>query len=482
MIHESFFCDCYSLCIIIYQEEIILTDKDFRIEKDSMGELKVPSERKWGSQTQRAVENFQISRHKMPAEFIKSLALLKWSLASANSELGLLSPEKAEAIKNSALKISNGDFADEFPVDVFQTGSGTSTNMNMNEVIAHLSSNAEIDIHPNDDVNFGQSSNDVIPSSINISAAIYLDKYLLKAATHLEKTINTKADELRSVVKTGRTHLMDAMPITMAQEMGAWSSQIKDVIAQYEFASEKIQQLAIGGTAVGTGINAHPDLSVKVCDLLNSETGLNFRSADNFFQAISAQDSSLLVSATNRSLAVALTKISNDLRWMNSGPIGGLSEITLPALQPGSSIMPGKVNPVIPESVSMAASQVFGFDTTINYAAQSGNFQLNVMLPLIAYNLIESMTLLTNACLSLADKAIQGFEVNLDNVNAVLNNNPILATALNSTIGYETGAKIVKKAYKEKRTIIDVASELTDLDEETLRDILDPLKLTQNKQ
>jgi len=458
MIHESFFCDCYSLCIIIYQEEIILTDKDFRIEKDSMGELKVPSERKWGSQTQRAVENFQISRHKMPAEFIQSLALLKWSLASANSELGLLSSEKAEAIKNSALKISNGDFADEFPVDVFQTGSGTSTNMNMNEVIAHLSSNAEIDVHPNDDVNFGQSSNDVIPSSINISAAIYLDKYLLKAATHLEKTINTKADELRSVVKTGRTHLMDAMPITMAQEMGAWSSQIKDVIAQYQFASEKIQQLAIGGTAVGTGINAHPDLSVKVCDLLNRETGLNFRSADNFFQAISAQDSSLLVSATNRSLAVALTKISNDLRWMNSGPIGGLSEITLPALQPGSSIMPGKVNPVIPESVSMAASQVFGFDTTM------------------------SMTLLTNACLSLADKAIQGFEVNLDNVNAVLSNNPILATALNSTIGYEAGAKIVKKAYQEKRTIIDVASELTDLDEETLRDILDPLKLTQNKQ
>ena len=272
------------------------------------------------------------------------------------------------------------------------------------------------------------------------------------------------------------------MPITMAQEMGAWSSQIKDVIAQYQFASEKIQQLAIGGTAVGTGINAHPDLSVKVCDLLNRETGLNFRSADNFFQAISAQDSSLLVSATNRSLAVALTKISNDLRWMNSGPIGGLSEITLPALQPGSSIMPGKVNPVIPESVSMAASQVFGFDTTINHAAQSGNFQLNVMLPLIAYNLIESMTLLTNACLSLADKAIQRFEVNIDNVNAVLSNNPILATALNSTIGYETGAKIVKKAYQEKRTIIDVASELTDLDEETLRDILDPLKLTQNKQ
>jgi fumarate hydratase class II len=379
------------------------------------------------------------------------------------------------------MKISNGDFGDEFPVDVFQTGSGTSTNMNMNEVIANLSSNSEIDIHPNDDVNFGQSSNDVIPSSINISTAIYLDKYLLKAAAHLEKTINIKADELRSVAKTGRTHLMDAMPITMAQEMGAWSSQIKDVIAQYEFASEKIQQLAIGGTAVGTGINAHPDLSAKVCDLLNSETGLNFKSAENFFQAISAQDSSLLLSATNRSLAVALTKISNDLRWMNSGPIGGLGEITLPALQPGSSIMPGKVNPVIPESVSMAASQVFGFDATINHAAQSGNFQLNVMLPLIAYNLIESMTLLTNACLALANKAIQDFEVNIDNLNAVLSNNPILATALNSTVGYETGAKIVKKAYKEKRTIIDVASELTDLDEETLREILDPLKLTQNK-
>lgn len=458
-----------------------MADKDFRIEKDSMGELKVPADKKWGAQTQRAVENFQISGYMMPEQYIKALALLKWSLASANSELDLLPSEKADAIKDIALKISEGEFADQFPVEVFQSGSATSTNMNMNEVIANLGSNDNIEIHPNDDVNLGQSSNDVIPSALSISVAIYLHEHMIPAAVHLEKTINDKASTLTSVVKMGRTHLQDAMPITMAQEMGGWSASVSDSIKQFENALEEIQELAIGGTAVGTGVNSHPDVGIRACELMNKKTGLNFKPSSDFFHAISSQDRSLLASSANRSLAVALTKIANDLRWMSSGPLGGLGEITLPALQPGSSIMPGKVNPVIPESVCMVAAQVFGHDATVSRAAQSGNFQLNLMLSLIAYDLIESMKLLTNSCYALADKAIKGFEVNLDNINEVLGKNPILVTALNSKIGYEAGAKIVKKAYQEKRSIIDVALEETDLDEKTLKDILDPLKLTQNR-
>ncbi len=332
-----------------------------------------------------------------------------------------------------------------------------------------------------DDVNLGQSSNDVIPSALSISVAIYLHEHMIPAAVHLEKTINDKASTLTSVVKMGRTHLQDAMPITMAQEMGGWSASICDSIKQFENALEGVQELAIGGTAVGTGVNSHPDVGIRACELINKKTGLNFKPSSDLFHAISSQDRSLLASSANRSLAVALTKIANDLRWMSSGPLGGLGEITLPALQPGSSIMPGKVNPVIPESVCMVAAQVFGHDATVSRAAQSGNFQLNLMLSLIAYDLIESMKLLTNSCYALADKAIKGFEVNLDNINEVLGKNPILATALNSKIGYEAGAKIVKKAYQEKRSIIDVALEETDLDEKTLKDILDPLKLTQNR-
>ena len=458
-----------------------MADKDFRIEKDSMGELKVPADKKWGAQTQRAVENFQISGYMMPEQYIKALALLKWSLASANSELDLLPSEKADAIKDIALKISEGEFADQFPVEVFQSGSATSTNMNMNEVIANLGSSDNLKIHPNDDVNLGQSSNDVIPSSLSICVAIYLHEHMIPAAVHLEKTINDKASKLTSVVKMGRTHLQDAMPITMAQELGGWSASIRDSINQFENALEQIQELAIGGTAVGTGVNTHPDVGPRACELMNKKTGLNFKPSSDLFHAISSQDRSLLASSANRSLAVALTKIANDLRWMGSGPLGGLGEITLPALQPGSSIMPGKVNPVIPESVCMVAAQVFGHDATVSRAAQSGNFQLNLMLSLIAYDLIESMKLLTNSCYALADKAIKGFEVNLDNINEVLGKNPILVTALNSKIGYEAGAKIAKRSYQEKRSIIDVALEETDLDEKTLKDILDPLKLTQNQ-
>ena len=445
-----------------------------------MGELKVPEEAKWGPQTQRAIDNFQISDHKMPAGFIRSLALLKWGLANANKDLGLLPKEKASAIADAAIEIYEGSHTSEFPLDVFQTGSGTSTNMNMNEVISNLSSTDSNPVHPNDHVNMGQSSNDVIPSAINVDAVLTVTNNLIPSMRHLKNSIEEKAKSIGDLPKNGRTHLMDAMPITFSQEMSAWSAQIEDSITQYELSMSKLQQLAIGGTAVGTGINADPDLSKKCCNHINKLTGMEFRPANNSFQAISSQDASLILSSCNKTLAVALTKISNDLRWMNSGPLGGIGEITLPALQPGSSIMPGKVNPVIPESVCMVSSRVLGNDLTITHAAQSSNFQLNVMLPLIAHTLSESLSLLSNACLSLADNAIKDFEVNQENIESMLNRNPILATALNATIGYEKGAQIVKKAYQEKRSIIDVAVEMTDLDSDTLAGILDPLKLTRN--
>ena len=351
----------------------------------------------------------------------------------------------------------------------------------MNEVISNLSSTDSNPVHPNDHVNMGQSSNDVIPSAINVDAVLTLTNNLIPSMRHLKNSIEEKAKSIGDLPKNGRTHLMDAMPITFSQEMSAWSAQIEDSITQYELSMSKLQQLAIGGTAVGTGINADPDLSKKCCNHINKLTGMEFRPANNSFQAISSQDASLILSSCNKTLAVALTKISNDLRWMNSGPLGGIGEITLPALQPGSSIMPGKVNPVIPESVCMVASRVLGNDLTITHAAQSSNFQLNVMLPLIAHTLSESLSLLSNACLSLADNAIKGFEVNQENIESMLNRNPILATALNATIGYEKGAQIVKKAYQEKRSIIDVAVEMTDLDSDTLAEILDPLKLTRNQ-
>ena len=470
------------MCIIVYgYVEYKMTDKDYRLEKDSMGELKVPGEKHWGAQTQRAIENFKISNIKMPSEFIQSLALLKWALSAANSELGLLSSDKSEAIGRIALEISEGNHHDEFPVDVFQTGSGTSTNMNMNEVIANLGSSEGMPIHPNDDVNMGQSSNDVIPSAINVASTLLIKNSLLGSLSHLQKTLEDKSSSLSGIVKTGRTHLMDAMPITFGQEIGAWASQIEAAKRQFEATLPTMQHLAIGGTAVGTGVNSHPDLSEKVSKLLNQKTGLNFQPSTDLFKAISAQDGSLELSSNARNLAVALIKIANDLRWMNSGPLAGLGEISLPPLQPGSSIMPGKVNPVIPESVLMVAVQVIGNDATIVLAAQSGNFQLNVMLPVIAFNLIQSVSLLSNACMALADKAIKDFEVNQENIDLVINNNPILATALNDTIGYELGATIIKKAYQEKRTIIDVALEMTELDESELKELLNPSNLTNNK-
>ena len=456
-----------------------MSDKEFRVEHDSMGELKVPATALWGAQTQRAVENFPISGLPMPRAFIRALGLIKWAAAGANSELGLLTTQKAVAIQSAAQAVADGRHDEHFPVDVFQTGSGTSSNMNANEVIARLAT-AELgsEVHPNDDVNMGQSSNDVIPTAVHLSAALLVHEQLLPALRHLHETLQDKATECERIVKTGRTHLMDAMPIRLDQEISGWASQIAHGIERIEGCLPRLCRLAQGGTAVGTGINAHPNFGAKVAVLLSEQSGLEFAPASNYFEALSSQDTAVELSGQLKTVAVSLMKIANDLRWMNSGPLAGLAEIALPALQPGSSIMPGKVNPVIPEAVAMVAAQVIGNDTTITIAGQSGNFQLNVMLPVVGYNLTRSVELLANASKVLADRAVAGFTVNQDKLNEALDRNPILVTALNPVIGYEKGAAIAKKAYAQGRPVREVAAEETDLTDAELDRLLDALELT----
>jgi fumarate hydratase class II len=457
-----------------------MTDKAYRIEKDSMGELSVPEDALWGAQTQRAVDNFPISGLTMPPQFVAALGLTKWAAAGANSELGLLKSEIAAAVQQASLAVADGEHDEHFPIDVFQTGSGTSSNMNANEVISHLAT-AKLgsDVHPNDHVNMSQSSNDVIPTCVHVSAAIAIQGKLLPALEHLSKTLGAKADETRTIVKTGRTHLMDAMPVTIGQELDGWRAQVDQGAARLGDTMRRLVALAQGGTAVGTGINAHPRFGEKVAVLLAEKTGIPFTSAASKFEAMSSQDTAVETSGQLRVLAVSLTKIANDLRWMNSGPLAGIGEIELPALQPGSSIMPGKVNPVIPEAVAMVCAQVVGNDATIAMGGQSGNFQLNVMLPVVAYNLLQSIEILSNACVSLADMAIAGFTVNIDNINRALDRNPILVTALNPVIGYEKGAAVAKAAYKQGRPVKDVAREMTDLTDDELDRLLDPAGLTE---
>ena len=457
-----------------------MSDKDFRIEHDSMGELKVPATARWGAQTQRAVDNFPISGLAMPRGFIRALGLVKWAAAGANAELGLMKSDLAIAIQRAALEVAEGKHDEHFPIDVFQTGSGTSSNMNANEVIANLASESSgLKVHPNDHVNMGQSSNDVIPTCVHVSAAIEVHEQLLPALAHLSKVLGAKAEENRDVVKTGRTHLMDAMPVTLGQELDTWKSQVDHAAERIGDSMSRLCGLAQGGTAVGTGINAHPKFGPKVAVLLGEKTGVEFRQADSLFEGLSSQDAAVEMSGQLKVLAVSLTKIANDLRWMNSGPLAGLGEIALPALQPGSSIMPGKVNPVIPEAVAMVCAQVIGNDATITIGGQSGNFQLNVMLPVVTYNLLQSIELLANASRVLADKAIAGFAVNIDNLNRALGRNPILVTALNPVIGYEKGAAVAKKAYAEGRPVKEVAKEMTDLSDEELDRLLDPAALTE---
>ncbi len=451
----------------------------FRTEKDSMGELEVPADALWGAQTQRAVNNFPISGQRMPKRFIGALGLIKWAAAEVNQDLKLVAPTIAKAIQTAALEVAAGKYDKHFPIDVYQTGSGTSSNMNANEVIARLASQSlGKEIHPNDHVNYGQSSNDVIPSAIHVSAAIAVTEELIPSLSHLVSVLEKKIEQIGRVVKTGRTHLMDAMPLRMDQELGAWATQIRNDIQRISGVLNNLGALAQGGTAVGTGINAHSEFGARVASKLTDHTGISFRSADSYFEAISCQDTAVELSGQIKTTAVSLMKISNDLRWMNSGPLSGLAEIALKPVQPGSSIMPGKVNPVIPEAVTMAAARVIGNDSTITIAGQSGNFQLNVMLPVVAYGLLESIELLARSSRVLADGAIAGMTVNERRLKETLERNPILVTALNHVIGYEKGASVAKKAYEQGLSILEVASRETDLSQEELKSLLDPAELT----
>jgi fumarate hydratase, class II len=450
----------------------------YRIERDSMGELQVPADALWGAQTQRAVQNFPISGLTLPRAFIAALGLVKQAAARANTRLGLLDPDVARAIDAAASDVEKGRYDAQFPIDVFQTGSGTSTNMNANEVIASLATRRlGRAVHPNDHVNMSQSSNDVIPTAIHVSAALTVRRELVPALEHLRDVLRIKEREVGSIVKTGRTHLMDAMPVTLGQELSGWRTQIESGLERLAAVEPRLLALAQGGTAVGTGINAHPEFGARCCEEIASLGGLAFTPATNYFEALASQDTAVELSGQLKVIAVSLMKIANDLRWMNSGPLAGLGEIALPALQPGSSIMPGKVNPVIPEATAMVAAQVIGNDTTITIAGQAGNFQLNVMLPVIAYNLLESIRLLANASRALADRAIAGFKVNEDRLAEALDRNPILVTALNPVIGYEKGAAIAKQAYAEGRPIREVAAKMTDLPPEELARLLDPADL-----
>ena len=457
-----------------------MSEQRYRTEHDSMGELQVPEDALYGAQTQRAVENFPISGAPLPRPLLRALGLVKAACAEVNRDLGLLDAETSAAIIEAALAVAEGRYDAHFPIDVFQTGSGTSSNMNANEVIARLAGEAlGRTVHPNDHVNMGQSSNDVFPTAIHVAASLEVEERLLPALDHLAGTIEARAAELDRVVKTGRTHLMDAMPVRLDQELGGWAAQVRRAAEGIEASLPRLRALVQGGTAVGTGINAPEGFGDKVAAALAARTGVAFTAMDNPFAGLASQDPAVEMSGQLKATSAALMKISNDLRWMNSGPLAGLGEIALPALQPGSSIMPGKVNPVVPEAVAMVCAQVTGNDATITVGGHSGNFQLNVMLPVIARNLLESVHLLANGSQALADKAIAGFTVNEQRIREPLERNPILVTALNRVIGYEQGAEIAKAAYAEGRPLLEVAKERTDLSEEELRRLLDPARLTE---
>jgi len=454
---------------------------EFRIERDSMGEMRVPADALYGATTARAIENFPISGQRFTRPFLRALGLIKLAAAQVNGDLGLLPSDKAALIVHVAGEVADGRWDDEFPIDIFQTGSGTSTNMNANEVIARRA--AQIDrarlVHPNDDVNMSQSSNDVIPAAIHIAAYLLVAEELLPALAHLQATLDRRAAETHHVVKTGRTHLMDATPVRLSQEISGWSNQVANARARITATLPRLAELALGGTAVGTGLNAHPDYAGRVAAQLAAATGQPFVEAANHFAAQAAQDTAVELSGQLKAYAAGLMKIANDLRWMNSGPLAGLGEIVLPALQPGSSIMPGKINPVIAEATMMVCAQVTGNDLVVTIGAQMGNFELNVMLPVIAYNLLQSIALLATVSRVLADKAIAGFTVNAGHIADLVEKNPIMVTALNPITGYDLAAKIAKRAYAEKRRVKDVAAELTDLTPAQLDDLLDPAALTE---
>ena len=459
-----------------------MPEKDLRLEHDSMGVVAVPAAAAWGAQTQRALENVRLSERRMPSGFIRALALIKWAAARANTRLAGLDPAKGRAIEAVALEIAAGGHADAFPLDVFQTGSGTSSNMNVNEVIAHLASiTLGAPVHPNDDVNRSQSSNDCVPTAIHVSAALSTVTKVLPALTHLSATLATRIAGFHDIVKTGRTHLMDAMPLSVAQEWSGWAAQVEDAIRRFESTLPRVLRLAQGGTAVGTGVNAPPGFGAAVAAELATRTALAFTQNPNLYAALSSQETALELSGQARAAAVALGKIANDVRWMNSGPLAGLAEVSVPALQPGSSIMPGKVNPVVCEAVGMAVAQVIGNDATIAGAAQLGAFQLNMGLPVIAANLLETLDLVANSAGALADQVLAGLTVNEARLSEALARNPILVTALNPLIGYEAGARIAKEAYATGEPVLEVAVRLTGRPRAELAALLDPARLTREE-
>ncbi len=452
---------------------------DYRIEKDSLGEMKVSARARYGPQTQRAIDNFPISGQPMPAEFIHALGLIKQTAARVNASLGLIEKDVAKAIEQAAGEVAEGKWDAEFPIDVFQTGSGTSTNMNANEVIANRAS--EIlgrSVHPNDHVNFGQSSNDVIPAALHLSAAIALDKQLLPALEHLKGVLEARSRDFHEVIKTGRTHLMDATPIRLGQEFSGYASQVEHSIERVRATLPDLCELAIGGTAVGTGLNTHPEFGARMAAEIASRTRLPFREARNHFEAQGAQDGALWASAALNSVAASLMKIANDVRLLNSGPRCGLGEVTLPAIQPGSSIMPGKVNPVICEAVIQVGAQVMGNHVAITVGAQWGQLELNTMLPVMTRNLLESIRLLANASRAFADKSLAGMVANAETCRSYVEISPSMATALNPLIGYDKAAEIAKRAFKEKRQVRELAREMTKLSPEEIDEALDPARQT----
>ncbi|MFE1365508.1 class II fumarate hydratase [Streptomyces anulatus] len=456
----------------------------FRIEHDSMGEVKVPADAKWRAQTQRAVENFPVSGQRLERAHIEALARIKGAAAKVNAELKVLDPDIAAAIQEAAAEVASGRWDEHFPVDVFQTGSGTSSNMNTNEVIATLATERlGSEVHPNDHVNASQSSNDVFPSSIHIAATAAVTADLIPALDHLAESLGRKSAEFSEVVKSGRTHLMDATPVTLGQEFGGYAAQIRYGVERLRASLPRLAELPLGGTAVGTGINTPPGFSAAVIAEVADATGLPLTEARDHFEAQGARDGLVETSGQLRTIAVSLTKISNDLRWMASGPRTGLAEIALPDLQPGSSIMPGKVNPVIPEAVLMVAAQVTGNDATVATAGAAGNFELNVMLPVIAKNLLESVRLLANASRLLADRTVDGITADVERARAYAESSPSVVTPLNKYIGYEEAAKVAKKSLKDGTTIREtvLASgyvERGDLTMEQLDEALDVLRMT----
>ena len=431
-----------------------------RIEHDSMGEVEVPTDALWRAQTQRAIENFPISGTTLEAEHLKALARVKAAAAAVNARLGVLDEKRADAIGAAAHEVVEGEHLDHFPLDVFQTGSGTSSNMNTNEVLASLAARAGVDVHPNDHVNASQSSNDVFPTSIHVAATIATTRQLVPALDHLATTFEAKAEEFADVVKAGRTHLMDATPVMLGQEMGGYAAALRLGIERLESTLPRVAELPLGGTAVGTGINTPPGFSAAVIEELARETGLPFTEARNHFEAQGARDALVELSGQLRTVAVSLTKICNDLRWMSSGPRTGLAEVNLPDLQPGSSIMPGKVNPVLPEATLMVCAQVVGNDAAVAAAGASGSFELNVMMPVMARNLLESIRLLSNSSRLLADRCVAGITANVERMRTYAESSPSVVTPLNRYIGYEDAAKVAKKALAEEKTIRDVVLEM----------------------